>query len=797
MFKTEHRPVPLPNQGAEGSPVRGKPRVPSRDENGEMIPPNGATMMAWRYIDKEGRTFKAKSPVPVNDAGLLTHREWHCPACPGSEQWFSASIKVTPSCPTHRKDLKLVKQRRRNTATASTTGFAWGDLLGSQKERLHIAAATAGVGVAGLVADTADLPGWGETAQFAAIPACVAGSWWLTRAWLTRREQLDPDDEVAGRRARNRIGRRARAAAYVTAASGVWLELADAINVTDGGRDGALALATLLGIGIVGSRSYRAWVDDRRRRPAPAPKPADDGELADDTPQPTDEELLRQYVLERWLKVSARGRVLHGTRLEAIHPSVGGWSATIVADDDSDLDPEKFDMPEPVRKIARAYSVGTSMVSIIADPLDANRAMILVQRTSPLSAGRNWDGAGINLDDGTAETMTLEDGTRGRHQFWRAGWGAVMELIAGCTGSGKSEYVNLLLALERKSGRVVSWVGDPQMGQSLGDVRDGVDWFAPTNEEILVMLRCAVAVMLARNLLTTRMRVKETRPNGQVVERRVKYVEVTPDFPLLSITIDEAHLPMNDPAIGKEIVKLLALLSKSGRKANVKVRLLVQSPLLSELKDSVLRAQLASGIVTVFRTADRLTGPAAWPGGKMPGDPSSLPAKWEDDTTAAGVGYSSNTARMRMRSDYAGDLWDVMTEGDTLSLEAAVLGTAGPLYADRWKRLDAFDSMDPAEILGAGIPSNLLDSAPGETTPPAGGREAVLRYFADRWLDGDRDPVPFGELANAVRTTIKTRACTNACNKLVTEQILATAEGSYWLTEAGAEMVGVLEEVTV
>jgi hypothetical protein len=560
--------------------------------------------------------------------------------------------------------------------------------------------------------------------------------------------------------------------------------------------DGGLAIAALLGIGrgrfppVPG----RGWTTAKARaREAARP----DEEPVDTTPPPTEAELLRVYVLERWEKVAAPRRVLHGTRLEGIQPSVGGWSATIVADEDSDLDPEKFDLPEPVRKIARAYNVGTSMVSIIADPLDANRAMILVQATSPLRDAKRWDYAGIDNTTGSAATMTLEDGSRGRHQFWRPGWGAVMELIAGATGSGKSEYLNLLLSLERQCGRVVSWVGDPQMGQSLGDIRDGVDWFAPTVEEILIMLRCAVMVMLARNVLVTRMRTVEARPDGRRVERRVKYVDVSPHFPLLSITIDEAHLPMNDPEHGKEIVKLLALLSKSGRKANVKVRLLVQSPLLSELKDSVLRGQLASGLVTVFRTADRLTGRAAWPGGKMPGDPAALPAEWEEGVTAAGVGYSSNTARMRMRSDYAGDVYDLMSTGSTLGLESAVLDTAGVAYADRHKRLAAFDSLDPAELLGAGIPAGLFGGQDTDTdaSKAVGGREAVLKFFAQRWLEGDRDLVPFGEVAAGVRDVVKTRACTNALNKLVADMVLENRDGSYALTEAGAEQLGLLEEV--
>jgi hypothetical protein len=798
MFTTEQRPAPVPPRpGTDGASGQGKARMPSRNDLGEPVLPPGATTWSWHYAGPGGKSVKARVMVPVNDNGERTHIDWECRACPDSQQWFSAKAKVDPRCNVCRGKMRHARSGR----TRRPSGVPWRKLFDSQKERLRVVAVTEVVGAIGVTADVADLPWWGEAAQFAAVPACVAGSWWLTKVYFTHRAvkagKVDPHDEVAGKRARKLIDRRARLAGYIAAVCGVWVETADAINLDPTTADGGLAIAALLGIGVVGSRPYRAWVDDRKERARLAALDrATDGPV-DTTPQPTQADLLAAYVLERWAKVSAKGRVLHGTRLQAIRPSVGGWSATIVADDDSDLDPEKFDMPEPVRKIARAYNVGTSMVSIIADPLDANRAMILVQRTSPLSAGRVWNGEGIDPTTGTAETVTLEDGSRGRHQFWRPGWGAVMELIAGCTGAGKSEYLNLLLALERQSKLAVSWVGDPQLGQSLGDVRDGVDWFAPTVEEILIMLRCAVMVMFARNFLVTKMRVVETRPNGKVVERRVKYVEVAPDFPLLSITIDEAHIPMNDPEHGKEIVKILALLAKSGRKANVKIRLLAQSPLLSELKDSVLRSQLASGLVTVFRTADRLTGPAAWPGGKMPGDPSALPREWEDGSTTAGLGYMSSVKRMRMRTDYADDLYDLMTEGHTLGLEAAVLNTAGVAYADRWKRLDAFDNMDPAELLGAGIPAGLFGG--GDTDMDAskamGGREAVLRFFAERWLDGDRDPVPFGDVATAVRDVVKTRACTNACNKLVTDQVLDTDAGKYWLTKSGAELIGVLDEV--
>jgi len=804
MFTTESRPAPLPPRAGDQQPGEARTRKPhaleSRYPDGELKLPQGAMTFQWHYEGPDGRSVKAKGgdPVPVNEAGQRTHVEMVCDQCPGWGMWKSVKAKADPMCTVHRTPLRPADARK-----PVGQPIPWVQIWDSQRDRFKaFVLPTTAVAIAGVVADQADLPWWGEMGQFTAAGAVVWGSWFTAKMWLARREQqrgnLDADDATTGKRRRTLLAKRARLAGYCGLAAALWVEIADVIGIDVTEPSGIALVGGLVAAGIAGSRPYLKYVDDARKARPVVEEP--DEEPVDDTPPPTDHDLLVAYVTERWQRLAAPNKRLAGTSLEAISATAGdGWSAVVVADEQSDLDPEKYSSDATIRMIARAYRVGTNMVSITADPHDANRALVLVQRNSPLSNVRRWDGTGIDPATGRAETMTADDGTRAIHPFWRPGWGPPMELIAGATGGGKSEYLNLLVAMERKSGVCISWVCDPQMGQTLGDLRDGVDWFAPTTEELLLMLKTAVAVMLCRNLLTTRLRRTETRPDGRVVQRRVSYVEVSPERPLLTITVDEAHIPMSDPDHGREIVKLMSLLAKSGRKSNIKLRLLTQSPLLEELKSSVLRSQLSSGVVVVFRTADKLTGAAAWPG-KMPADPATLPAEWPDGSTAAGVCYMSNAKPMRLRADYAGDIYDVITEGETLGLEGDAVGTAGPIYADRHKRLAAFDSMDPAELLGGGIPAGLLGGLGSSAENPSagdgkvGGREAILRVLSERWLEGDRDPVPFGAIAKAVASVVKTRACTNALNSLAGEQIVENVNGAYRLTESGAEQLDLADE---
>jgi len=74
-----------------------------------------------------------------------------------------------------------------------------------------------------------------------------------------------------------------------------------------------------------------------------------------------------------------------------------------------------------------------------------------------------------------------------------------MEVVVGCSGSGKSRYLDEALLCERHAldahGRhlIVSWICDPQEGQSLPDWQDRVDRFARGPVEGLAMLEDAFA----------------------------------------------------------------------------------------------------------------------------------------------------------------------------------------------------------------------------------------------------------------------------------------------------------------
>lgn len=642
-------------------------------------------------------------------------------------------------------------------------------------ERVRVASIAAVVAATGVVLDLTTQPWWFPLVYLVAAPWTVVAAYRVTRWWLTRkaiaRQQINPADEVAGQRHKRRVAKRARHVAYLAAFAVTWIGLADLLGLNPATRRGVTMWVLLIVATVIGSRPYLRWVDSSR-----AAKPVEPASAAPAASGP-DPEI--EKILQDWEKLIAHDHgPLPKSQLVDVKKTSNGWEATIIAGKKAGFSPGKaFTSTDTINLIAAAYDVKDHNIVINPSAVNTNEAKLSVIEQSSLQQVRYWAGKGIDLSTGQAEVGTFDNGERAHHTFWKPGWGPTMELISGCTGSGKSEYVNLLLAMERQSGVCVSWVGDPQMGQSLGDICEGIDWFAPTIDEIRLMLQTAVRVMYARSALLIQRRKVEVRPDGEVVKRRIKYMDICEEFPLLSITIDEAHIPLQDD----EVLACIGTLAKAGRKVNIKLRLVTQSPILSELRDSAMRQQLASGQVVVFRTANRRGGSAdlVWPG-PLPGDPSMFPVSWPDGSTTAGLGYISGQLPAPMRADYVGDVYDLFHSGPTKSLEPEVWDAAGAAYRDRRKRLEEFNSMPVGNILGT-------SQKVAETQEKVSGRDAVLGFLVQRWRSGNRSPVKFREVTEKV-TVVSVRALTDVLNKLVEDGTLRKeGRGLYVFTEKGLE----------
>ncbi|MBG0819085.1 transfer protein [Planomonospora sp. ID82291] len=175
-----------------------------------------------------------------------------------------------------------------------------------------------------------------------------------------------------------------------------------------------------------------------------------------------------------------------------------------------------------------------------------------------------------------------------RRMFDPSTGSAVRAMVFGTTGAGKSRTVQYLLACEKRN-RVVSWYGDLKGGQSAPEAEGQVDWRATTQEQVILMLRSAVAVAQERQR-----RYSAAGRNAFLLGR--------PD-PLISVRIDEANRLLERGApYREEATYLVKELGRTGRSVGIGEELDAQASHLEELGGSdTLRAMLKEGEVTLLR----------------------------------------------------------------------------------------------------------------------------------------------------------------------------------------------------
>lgn len=410
---------------------------------------------------------------------------------------------------------------------------------------------------------------------------------------------------LRGRRRLDRTAERGYALASWAAAS-TWLGAA--------GAAGAGAVDTWLWA-CGGTWSVPWWVHHRTR---PRTGEATSLEWAEE---------LRQAWHER---VARPGGPLPGSRLLEPRRLPGGWEATIeVADGSSD------DAIARIKQIGARLKLRLDEINIEPHPGGLHLARLLVQRDNPLTQVHHWCSPTLDRATGVSTIGLYADLRLVPYRHWRPGSGPVHTLIAGCTDSGKSTLVTMLLAEERHSGLVVSWLIDPQRGQSYPGWKRSVHRFAGSISEARELLTELRRRMYGRNAYLSQIVWKDHK--GRQIEGVESFTPGDPrhSLPLISVTIDEAQRVLADEVCGAIVAELIMM----SRKCGIKFRLVTQVPLLGSLGDSQdIKDAVAAGNVIVLRTANPLTGQVAF-NGAMPVDPCELPKEWPDGSSTSGLGF--------------------------------------------------------------------------------------------------------------------------------------------------------------
>lgn len=475
---------------------------------------------------------------------------------------------------------------------------------------------------------------------------------------------------------------------------------------------------------------------------------------------------------------------LPGSKLVNVVTTDYGWTGVIVlkkgnyrravsAVNDIAAD---LDLPEEMLQVEKA--MGKS----------ARRAIIAVFDRNPLQATLDFPGPQIlDTETGRAQVGIFYDGEPAQYAFWKPS-GPVHTVVYGATDGGKSRFLDMLLGTERHNG-IVSFVCDPQGGQSLPRWREAVDWYEDTALGGLAMLHEVRKIMYERSARYSMM--EWTDHKGRKLRGRDHFVVGDPD-PLISVTIDEAHRVLNlagGPALVLELIQM-------ARKCGIKMRLVFQGPKANMFgsgpESTDIREQAQSGNTVMFRTASTLTDSIGLPGWDV--NPSQLPMYWPDKTSTAGLGYikGPDNRQAMMRAYFDRDPAHWATTGTTPTIEASAAACTGKAYTERGARLAARLRGETVTLPDDAIPTAPVASnadpiaaatAAIAAEAPAGSDDKVAAYLAEHGR-----PVGRNTIAQATGLTVS--AVKNALTRLKKTGRAIDVDRGVWVHPDHAEDLG-------
>lgn len=373
------------------------------------------------------------------------------------------------------------------------------------------------------------------------------------------------------------------------------------------------------------------------------------------------------------------------------------------------------------KRIAGTRGISRHMILVERWPDEReDRAKITVFRKYLVQENLPYPGPVIDMATGCVTVGRCADGNPALLRLWQPKSGTWHEIVAGTSGAGKSRYIDQALIGERhcldEHGEhlVVSWICDPQEGQSLPDWQDKVDQYARNPVESLALLERAYAEMLARNSHLANL--PWTDSNGNTRRGR-SYFEPTAAMPILSITIEEAPNMLANARFRWLVEQFL----KMGRKCGIRLRLVAQIPSIAELGSSfTIRPLLASMCVVCLRTSEPISAGAFT---DLPGDPRDLPKRFPDGTETFGLGYITGAVAPSLFRTFALDdvvVYEWANKGSTARL-AALAPPAGQPETD-----------SAAPGAPAGAQQSEPQDAPGMPEPAGLGtaRQLIRGYLA-------------------------------------------------------------------